>query len=452
MKYPFKDFFITEDNLISSYLLDQDINDENPADILQTNNKLQELLKKESLENLYKNIEMPLIKVLAKMELNGVKIDTDLLRNLSKSWQEKLVILEEKAFSIALCKFNLASPKQVGQVLFEKLQLKTSKKTKTGFSTDVRVLESLKDQHPLIEILLEHRALSKLISTYGENLINLVNPNTARVHTTYNQTITATGRLSSTDPNLQNIPIKTQEGKKIRQAFIADEHSSIISLDYSQMELRLLAFVTKDPSLLEAFLLDQDVHAKVASELFLTPIEKVTKEERNIAKTINFGLLYGMGSSKLAQTLKISNKLAKEYFEKYFLKYQRILQWKEETLQNAQANLEVRTLFGRKRELKDLISQNPMLKARAERLAINTPIQGTAADIIKKVMIEVDSLLTQNYPQAKLIMQVHDELVIEALSKQAEEIAAKVCNIMENNHGLPYRFKVDYSIGKNWDI
>ena len=326
------------------------------------------------------------------------------------------------------------------------------KNSLAGFSTDVRVLESLKDQHPLIEILLEHRALSKLISTYGENLINLVNPNTARVHTTYNQTITATGRLSSTDPNLQNIPIKTQEGKKIRQAFIADEHSSIISLDYSQMELRLLAFVTKDPSLLEAFLLDQDVHAKVASELFLTPIEKVTKEERNIAKTINFGLLYGMGSSKLAQTLKISNKLAKEYFEKYFLKYQRILQWKEETLQNAQANLEVRTLFGRKRELKDLISQNPMLKARAERLAINTPIQGTAADIIKKVMIEVDSLLTQNYPQAKLIMQVHDELVIEALSKQAEEIAAKVCNIMENNHGLPYRFKVDYSIGKNWDI
>lgn len=472
LRHGFKNFCITEDPLIASYLLYQDqtkhnldelsekflsysiknIDKESANISLKLNEQLKSLLKNEALEDLYNNIEMPLIKVLVKMELNGVKINTEILNTLKESWQQKVNDLEKKAFELALENFNLASPKQVSQILFEKLKLKTAKKTKTGFSTDVTVLESLKDQHPLVEILLEHRSFSKLISTYGEALIKLVDPNTSRVHTSYNQMITATGRLSSTDPNLQNIPIKTAEGRKIRQAFIAENNNLLISLDYSQMELRLLAFVTQDPSLLESFALNQDVHAKVASEIFSVALEHVTKEQRNIAKTINFGLLYGMGSGKLAQTLKISTALAKNYLEKYFSKYQRILQWKEETLKNAHQTLEVRTLFSRKRELKDLASHNHMLKARAERLAINTPIQGSAADIMKKVMIKVDSLLEENYPQAKLIMQVHDELVIEVPKNQAQEIALKVAHIMENDHELGFNLKVDYSIGENWDF
>ncbi len=418
---------------------------------LRLEDLLSKNLQEEKLNNLYTTIELPLCSVLAKMELNGVKIDVTALKIVEKDLKERLIILTNKAYELANKTFNLASPKQVAEILFDELKLNTAKKTKTGFSTDANVLEKLKDKHPLPAVLLEHRMCAKLISTYVETLPTLVNAQTLRVHTNYNQFVTATGRLSSSDPNLQNIPIRTSEGRKIRQAFIAEKDCVLISLDYSQMELRLLAFVTKDPYLNDAFARDQDVHTRVAAEIFAIDLNSVTKEQRSIAKTINFGLLYGMGSSKLAQTLKISTKLAKEYLEKYFSKYQNILTWKNETLSRAKETLEVRTLFGRKRELKDLLSNNPMQRARAERLAINTPIQGSAADIIKKAMIDTDNLLTKSYPDAKFIMQVHDELVIEASKMQAQEIANKVADIMSKGHGLDVYLKVDYTISDNWN-
>jgi len=419
--------------------------------VLKLENILLPKLELTGLSDLYKKLELPLEAVLARMEMRGVKIDTRLLAELNIELSKRLGELEQEAYQLAGCEFNLASPKQLGEILFDKLNLAKHKKTKTGYSTDFSVLEKLSNSHPLPKLLLEHRVYAKLLSTYINSLPSLIKADTGRLHTSYNQVVTATGRLSSSDPNLQNIPVRTKEGRRIRQAFIAEPGCVIISLDYSQVELRLLALVSQDPVLLDSFAKDEDVHKRTASEIFDVNPDLVSKEQRNAAKTINFGLLYGMGAHKLAATLKISREQAANYLKKYFAKYAGILAWKERVLAEARKTQQVRTLFGRLRLVPELGSNNPMLISRGERLAVNTPIQGTAADIIKKAMIDTDSFLAKHYPQSSLIMQVHDELVIEASSKDAHNIAEAVSAMMSTGHGLDVDLKVIWAMGTNWD-
>lgn len=417
--------------------------------------RLEQLLLKDlqisGLEKLYYEMELPLEEVLAHMELVGVKIDIEVLKELKTELERNLLELEKKAHSLAGMDFNLASPKQVAMVLFEKLALPTQKKTKTGYSTDSFVLEKLAVHHPLAQVLLDHRMCAKLINTYIDTLPMLINKDSKRLHTTYNQFVAVTGRLSSSEPNLQNIPIRTKIGKRIRRAFVSEPGYCLISLDYSQVELRILAMVSQDPVLLDSFAKDQDVHRRTASEIFEIDSDQVTKEQRNVAKTINFGLLYGMGVQKLSETLHIKRADAQAYLNKYFDKYAGIFRWKNDVLALAKRKYEVRTLFGRRRSLPELASKNTMEQARGERLAINTPIQGTAADIIKKAMIDTDQYLSKHSRSARLIMQVHDELVIEAPIDQAEKIASDVAQIMTHGHGLNIELKVDYAIGANWD-
>jgi DNA polymerase I len=418
---------------------------------LQLEEILLRKINNDSLSKLYFELELPLEEVLSRMELVGVKIDTDVLKNAEHELKNRLRDLENKAHDSAGFTFNLASPKQVSEVLFNKLSLPPIRKTKTGFSTDSMVLEKLVGLHLLPSILLEHRMCAKLINTYIETLPLLINENTGRVHTSYNQFVTATGRLSCSDPNLQNIPIRTKEGRKIRQAFVAKPGYQLISLDYSQVELRILAYVSGDPVLLDAFAKDQDVHRRTASEIFDVVDSQVTKEQRDAAKTINFGILYGMGVHRLSQTLKISRKEAQIYLDKYFAKYSGVFRWKNEALLLAREKNQVRTLFGRIRNLPELSSKNNMEQARGERLAINTPIQGTAADIIKIAMIDTDQYLRSRNDDSHLIMQVHDELIVEARSEHAKDIASQVAKIMRHGHGLDLNLKVDFGIAKNWD-
>jgi len=311
-------------------------------------------------------------------------------------------------------------------------------------------LERLAPAHPIAHVLLEHRMCAKLINTYIETLPLLIDARTGRVHTNYNQFVTATGRLSSSEPNLQNIPARTRDGRRIRQAFVAKPGYKLISLDYSQVELRLLAYVSKDPVLLDSFAKDQDVHSRTASEIFDVAWDRVSKEQRDAAKTINFGLLYGMGAMRLSQTLNIPRKDAQAYLDKYFAKYAGINRFKNDALLVARNQGEVRTLFGRKRSLPELSSKNAMEQARGERMAINTPIQGTAADIIKMAMIDTDRYLREQAFDAHLIMQVHDELVIEARADKAQDIALAVAKIMTHGHGLDLNLKVDFGIADNW--
>lgn len=417
--------------------------------------RLEQLLENDletsALTKLYSDLELPLEEVLSRMERVGVKIDTDVLSEVGQNLKVRLQELESTARDLAGAPFNLGSPKQVAEILYDKLGLPAAKKTKTGFSTDSSVLEKLAPSHALPKILLEHRMCAKLINTYIETLPLLINKTTGRLHTSYNQFVTATGRLSSSDPNLQNIPVRTKEGRKIREAFVVREGYRLISLDYSQVELRLLALVTKDPVMVDSFAKDQDVHVRTASEIFEVAPEQVTKEQRAAAKTINFGILYGMGSLRLSQTLNIPRKQAQNYLDIYFEKYAGIFRWKADCLKAAHESFEVRTLFGRKRNLVELKSKSGMDRARGERIAINTPIQGTAADIIKKAMIDTDAYLTRTFPNAHLIMQVHDELVIEAPAEHAETIARDVAQIMARGHGLDVDLKVEYGIADNWN-
>ncbi|HXW59998.1 MAG TPA: DNA polymerase, partial [Myxococcota bacterium] len=418
-RYRIGPFKIGGDPMLASYLLSQD---HDRHDLLSLAHKylgllptainpnlkahiawhLEKLLVKKLeqalLNSLYVSLELPLEEVLGRMEMRGVLIDVSKLKELDQELNARLSALEQQAFDLAGTKFNLASPKQVADILFNRLALPMVKKTKTGSSTDSMVLEKLAFSHPLAKVLLEHRMCAKLISTYVTTLPTLINKDTGRIHTNYNQFVTATGRLSSSDPNLQNIPIRTVEGRRCRDAFVAKPGFLIISLDYSQVELRLLAFASQDPVLLDSFAKDQDVHRRTASEIFDIRPEDVSKEQRNIAKTINFGLLYGMGAQRLAQSLNIPRAQAQSYLEKYFAKYSGIMRWKQEVLDLAKKKGEVRTFFGRLRKLPELMSQNAMERARGERLAINTPIQGTAADIIKKAMIDGERFLNENYP------------------------------------------------------
>lgn len=464
-------FIIGGDSMLASYLLHQDsephdlgslakryLNEEHnvlsPSKKAHLCFRLDEIflveLKNASLFELYTALELPLEEVLCSMELRGVAIDKKKLEELHHELDERMRALTEKAHELAQIPFNLASPKQVSDILFNRLSLPLVKKTKTQASTDSMVLEKLADIHPLPKVLLEHRLCSKLISTYVTTLPDLINKSTGRVHTSYNQFVTATGRLSSSDPNLQNIPIRTKEGRRCREAFVAKHGYVLISLDYSQVELRLLALASNDEVLLDSFAKDQDVHKRTASEIFDIEPENVTKEQRNVAKTINFGLLYGMGVHRLATSLKIPRSEAQKYLQKYFEKYAGIVRWKQDVLLHAKKKGEVRTLFGRLRKVPELLSDSAKEKARGERLAINTPIQGTAADIIKKAMLDTEHFLKENYPDSHLLMQVHDELVIEAKKEDAKVIAQKVSEIMSVGHGLDIHLKVEYGIGEHW--
>ncbi|EJD6411494.1 DNA polymerase I [Providencia sp. CRE-3FA-0001] len=404
------------------------------------------------LNHIFKNIEMPLVPVLVRMERKGVLIDATVLAAQSKIITARLAELEKEAFELAGEEFNLASPKQLQAILFEKLQLPVIKKTPSGAaSTNEEVLEELALNHALPKLLLEHRSLAKLKSTYTDKLPLMINPRTQRVHTSYHQAVTATGRLSSRDPNLQNIPVRTEEGRRIRQAFVAREGYKVMAADYSQIELRIMAHLSQDKGLLTAFAEGKDIHKATAAEVFGVPLEQVTSDQRRSAKAINFGLIYGMSAFGLARQLGIPRGEAQRYMDLYFERYPGVLRYMENTRLQASGQGYVETLEGRRLYLADIKSSNGMRRKAAEREAINAPMQGTAADIIKKAMIAVDEWLQTEKPHADMLMQVHDELVFEVKESELEQVQAQVQTLMEQSMKLDVPLKVDIGIGNNWD-
>ncbi|HOX14502.1 MAG TPA: DNA polymerase I [Smithellaceae bacterium] len=408
-------------------------------------------LKEAGVTSLYRDVEMPLLFTLAAMEKKGVLVDTALLQKMSEELEQLLSLSEEKIHRLAGEKFNINSPKQLQAILFEKLKLPKGKKTKEGYSTDVDVLSDLARSHELPAEILAYRSLSKLKSTYVDALPALINPYTGRIHTSYNQTVAATGRLSSSNPNLQNIPIRTLEGKRIRQAFIAAPGCVLISADYSQIELRVLAHLSEDKTLLEAFASDEDIHTRTASDVFGVFPQMVSPDMRRQAKVINFGILYGMSAFGLAKELGVPQKVAQAYIDGYFARYQKVRDYLDGILEGARRDGFVCTLLNRRRYLPELKSNVPAIRQFAERMAINAPIQGSAADLIKIAMINIDRLLTKNNLFARLIMQVHDELVLEAPVKEKEEVIEIVRREMEEVIKLKVPLKVEITTGKNWD-
>jgi DNA polymerase-1 len=384
------------------------------------------------------------------METNGVKIDPDLLQEYSKEIEVQLQQKIDRIYALAGEVFNINSSQQLGKILFDKLKLPIVKKTKTGASTDVDVLTKLSLHHDLPLEILSYRNLSKLKSTYVDALPKLIHPKTGRVHTSYNQTVTATGRLSSSDPNLQNIPIRTEEGNRIRQAFIPEKGLLLVSADYSQIELRILAHLSKDETLIKAFQNDEDIHARTASEVFEVPIEKVTSSMRREAKVINFGIIYGMSAYGLSQQLGIEPKIAQNYIDGYFKKYTSVQSYIEKTLQEARQKGYAMTLLHRRRYLSDIDSPTVAVRQAAERMAVNTPLQGTAADMIKLAMIHIQNRIEEFGLFTKMIMQVHDELVFEVSEEELQKAISMIQNEMETVMDLSVPLKISISSGKNW--
>lgn len=408
-------------------------------------------LKQEGLEEVMNTIEMPLIPVLFRMEQRGIRLDIHKLKELSASLRKRLDLLQEEVFSIAGESFNLNSPKQLSVILFEKLGIKPPKKTTTGYSTSADVLESLKEESPIIEKLLQYRVLEKLRSTYTDALIEQTLTANEHVHCTFNQSVAATGRLSCQNPNLQNIPIRTPEGKEIRTAFIPSKKSYLmLSADYSQIELRLLAHLSEDPALMKAFNHGEDVHAYTASLVFEVPLNDVTPEMRHQAKAVNFGILYGQGPFGLSQQVGVSQKEAAKFIETYFHRYGKVKQFLEFCKEEARTKGYAITMTGRKRPIPDIHSKNGMIRAAAERLAINAPLQGAAADLIKLAMIDLETKLGSHSHLGKILLQIHDELVLEGPEESIEKLGhlAKTC--MEGVFALKVPLVVDISIGKNW--
>jgi len=407
-------------------------------------------LREGGFEELFKQVEMPLAIVLAKMERNGVKIDIDLLSDFSKEIENQLLRKTDQIYGLANEVFNINSSQQLGKILFDKLKLPVIKKTKTGYSTDVEVLEKLSLHHDLPLEILGYRNLSKLKSTYIDALPKLLHPETGRVHTSYNQTVTATGRLSSSDPNLQNIPIRTDEGNRIRQAFIPEKGYVIVSADYSQIELRILAHLSQDEVLIEAFLRDEDIHSRTASEIFGVLLENVTPVMRREAKVINFGIIYGMSAYGLSQQLKIEPKIAQIYIDEYFKKYTGVQTYTRGIVDEARKKGFVTTLLNRRRYLPEINSPTVAIRQSSERMAINTPLQGTAADIIKVAMIRIQNRLEEFHLSTKMIMQVHDELVFEVPEEEIQKTLPMIQKEMETVMELTIPLKVSISSGKNW--
>ncbi len=411
-----------------------------------------QLEAEKSLLHVYQDIEMPLVPVLSRMERTGVLIDANVLAAQSVELTARLDELEKQAFAIAGEEFNLSSPKQLQTILFEKLNLPVVKKTPGGApSTNEEVLEELADNHELPRVILEHRSLSKLKTTYTDKLPLMVDPKTRRVHTSYHQAVTATGRLSSRDPNLQNIPVRTDEGRRIRQAFIARDGYCIMAADYSQIELRIMAHLSQDKGLLKAFAEGKDIHRATAAEVFGVPLDDVTSDQRRSAKAINFGLIYGMSAFGLARQLGIPRGEAQRYMDLYFERYPGVLDYMARTREHAAEKGYVETLEGRRLWLPEINSRNGMRRKAAEREAINAPMQGTAADIIKKAMIAVDDWLQKEHIDALMIMQVHDELVFEVRKEQQAEMAEKIRGLMEAAMKLDVPLKVEAGVGANWD-
>ncbi len=411
-----------------------------------------QLEAEKSLLHVYQDIEMPLVPVLSRMERTGVLIDANVLAAQSAELTARLDELEKQAFAIAGEEFNLSSPKQLQTILFEKLNLPVVKKTPGGApSTNEEVLEELADNHELPRVILEHRSLSKLKTTYTDKLPLMVDPKTRRVHTSYHQAVTATGRLSSRDPNLQNIPVRTDEGRRIRQAFIARDGYCIMAADYSQIELRIMAHLSQDKGLLKAFAEGKDIHRATAAEVFGMSLDEVTADQRRSAKAINFGLIYGMSAFGLARQLGIPRGEAQRYMDLYFERYPGVLEYMARTREHAAEKGYVETLEGRRLWLPEINSRNGMRRKAAEREAINAPMQGTAADIIKKAMIAVDDWLQKENIDALMIMQVHDELVFEVRKEQQAEMAEKIRGLMEAAMKLDVPLKVEAGVGANWD-
>lgn len=402
------------------------------------------------MEALYYDLEMPLVPIIAEMELHGVMLDLPMLRELSGIFGVQLSDLEKKIFSCAGCEFNINSPKQLGEVLFERLKLPAGKKTKTGWSTDMDVLDKLSREHEIAALILRYRSVSKLKSTYTDALPRLVDPASGRVHTSYNQAVTNTGRLSSSEPNLQNIPIRTEEGRQIRRAFIAGEGALILSADYSQIELRVLAHLSGDRVFCDAFARDEDIHTRTASEVFDLMPGLVTPEMRRQAKTINFGIIYGQGAFSLARELGVSTKVAKEFIDSYFERHSGAREFLDSCIRSAERDGFVTTILGRRLPIPDISSANGNIRAFAQRNAINYPIQGSAADIIKQAMVMVHERMKKEGLRSRLIMQVHDELVFEVPEEERQRMEMLVCREMEHAVTLQIPLKVEISFGRNW--
>ncbi|MFC4737528.1 DNA polymerase I [Bacillus daqingensis] len=410
----------------------------------------QELDDNEQLELLI-DLEMPLSVILGRMEQHGVAIDKEELEALGKSLTERLEAIEAKIHDLAGTAFNINSPKQLGEILFEKLQLPPVKKTKTGYSTSADVLEKLEDSHEIIPEILLYRQLGKLNSTYIEGLLKAVNDKTGRIHTIFNQALTQTGRLSSTEPNLQNIPIRLEEGRKIRHAFVPTrEDSVILAADYSQIELRVLAHISQDENLLKAFQEDMDIHTKTAMDVFSVAAEEVDGGMRRTAKAVNFGIVYGISDYGLSQSLGVTRKEAQSFIDKYFESYPGVKDYMDTIVDQARENGYVTTMMNRRRYLPEITSRNFNQRSFAERTAMNTPIQGSAADIIKKAMVDVDAALEESLLEAVMLLQVHDELIFEVSASQADELSELVSRVMESCVELDVPLKVDADYGKTW--
>jgi DNA polymerase I len=408
-------------------------------------------LEKNDQYTLFTDLEMPLSVILANMESVGVRVDIDRLKEMGNEFKEQLKSIEEKIYELAGETFNINSPKQLGVILFEKLGLPVIKKTKTGYSTSADVLEKLESKHEIVALILHYRQLGKLQSTYIEGLLKMVNPEDQKVHTRFQQALTQTGRLSSTDPNLQNIPIRMEEGRKIRQAFVPSEKDWVIfSADYSQIELRVLAHISGDERLIDAFKHEMDIHTKTAMDVFHVEKDEVTSNMRRQAKAVNFGIVYGISDYGLSQSLKITRKEAGEFIERYFQSYPQVKQYMEDIVQEAKLKGYVTTLLNRRRYIPEITSRNYNLRSFAERTAMNTPIQGSAADIIKKAMIDMAARLEKEQLQARLLLQVHDELIFEAPKDEIEKLIEIVPDVMENAVTLDVPLKVDYSYGPTW--
>ena len=408
----------------------------------------------EQLASVLTDIEVPLVSILTDMEEYGVKVDAEMLGKQSEEIANKLDELEQKAFEIAGEEFNLGSPKQLQQILFEKLELPVIKKTPKGApSTAEEVLQELAHDYPLPDVILQHRSLAKLKSTYTDKLPRMINPDTGRVHTSYQQAVAATGRLSSTEPNLQNIPIRTPEGRRVRQAFVAEEGFTVVAIDYSQIELRIMAHLSQDASLLRAFAQGQDIHRATASEVFGCSLEEVTDEQRRRAKAVNFGLIYGMSAFGLSRQLDIPRHEAQAYMDKYFERFPGVLEYMENTRETAKKQGYVSTLFGRRLPLPEIKASNGARRKAAERAAINAPMQGTAADIIKRAMIKVGDWIDEKACQSdvRMLMQVHDELVFEIRTEHAESYAKALADVMGEAADLDVPLLAEYGFGANWD-
>jgi DNA polymerase-1 len=409
-------------------------------------------LKAEGLSDLSGNIEMPLIKVLAEMERTGIKLNQEDLKFISVSLREEIISLENEIYGLAGTEFNISSPKQLGDILFIRLKLdEKARVTKTKqFVTNEEILQRLSGKHPIIGKVLEYRGLRKLLSTYLEPLPQMVDKKTGRIHTSFRQAVASTGRLSSDNPNLQNIPVRDERGREIRKAFIPEEGNIFFSADYSQIELRLMAHLSKDRSMIEDFLSGNDIHAATASKIFGVPISEVTREMRSRAKTANFGIIYGISSFGLAERLTIGRKEAKELIDGYFSSYPGVKKYMDESIRRAREQGYVTTMFGRRRYLRDIQSRNQVVRGNAERNAINAPIQGSAADIIKIAMVRIHGNLKTAKYVSKMILQVHDELIFEVVPEELERLKEMVLHEMTNAVSLDIPLKVDWGTGRNW--